>query len=91
MLGTSHVKYYMEVHRTLYKFLQQGWESLNSKYKQVFFHHTQWGGHYGRESDESEQYYLSAVIKAFQREMLWIFGDTEKYFVSLNVIKVNIF
>jgi hypothetical protein len=84
MLGSGHIKYYMEVHRNLYKFSQQGWESLNSKFKQVFFRHTQRGGHYGRESDESDRYYLSAVIKAFQREMLWISGDAEKYFVSLN-------
>jgi hypothetical protein len=58
--------------------------ALNSKYKQVLFRHTQQGGHYGNESDESERHYLSAVIKAFQREMLWISGDAEKYFVSSN-------
>jgi hypothetical protein len=33
MLGSGHIKYYMEVHRNLYKFSQQGWESLNLKYK----------------------------------------------------------
>jgi hypothetical protein len=49
MLGSGHIKNYMEVHRNLYKFLQQGWEPLNSKYKKVFFGHTQRGGHYGRE------------------------------------------
>ena len=36
MLGSGHIKYYMELHRNLYKFSQQGWESLNSKYKQFF-------------------------------------------------------
>ncbi len=51
MLGSGHIKYYMELHRNLYKFSQQGWESLNSKYKQVFFRHTQRGGHYGAETE----------------------------------------
>jgi hypothetical protein len=32
MLVTGHLKYYMEIHRNLYKYSQQGWESLNSKY-----------------------------------------------------------
>jgi hypothetical protein len=85
MLGSGHIKYYMELHRNLYKFSQQGWESLNSKYKQVFFRHTQRGGHYGAEKEESERYYLFAVMRAFQREMLWISGDAEKYFVNLNL------
>ncbi len=36
ILGSSHQKYYMEIHRNLYKYSQQGWESLNAKYKQIF-------------------------------------------------------
>ena len=41
MLGSGHVMYYMNVHKNLYKYSQQGWESLHAKYKQVFFNHTQ--------------------------------------------------
>jgi hypothetical protein len=55
MLASGHIKYYMEVHKNLYKFSQQGWESLNSKYKQVFFRHTQRGGNFGKEEDENER------------------------------------
>lgn len=29
MLGSGHIVYYSEVHRNLYKFSQQNWESLN--------------------------------------------------------------
>jgi hypothetical protein len=36
MLSSGHIKYYMEEHRNLYKYSQQGWESLNSKVKQFF-------------------------------------------------------
>jgi len=28
MLGSAHVAYYMKKHRNLYKFSQEGWESL---------------------------------------------------------------
>ena len=80
MLASGHIKYYMEVHKNLYKFSQQGWESLNSKYKQVFFRHTQRGGNFGKEEDENERAYLLSIMKAFKREMLWISGIAEKYF-----------
>jgi hypothetical protein len=33
----------MKQHHNLYKFSQQGWESLNEKFKLIFFNHTQWG------------------------------------------------
>jgi hypothetical protein len=33
MLGSGHVRYYMEIHKKLYKYSQQGWESLSAKYK----------------------------------------------------------
>jgi hypothetical protein len=32
MLGSGHVKYYMQEHQNLYKYSQQGWESLNAKF-----------------------------------------------------------
>jgi hypothetical protein len=84
MLASGHVKYYMGVHRNLYKFSQQGWESLNSKYKQVFFRHTQRGGNFGKGVEENELSYLFSVMKAFQRELLWISGDAEEYFANKN-------
>jgi hypothetical protein len=69
MLASGHTKYYMQMHRNLYKYSQQGWEALNSKYKQVFFRDTQQGGNYEKLHDENERYYLLSIIKAFQREM----------------------
>lgn len=58
MLASAHIKHYMVIHRNLYKYSQQGWESLNSKYKQVFFRHTQRGGNYGIATEESERTYM---------------------------------
>ena len=82
MLASGHIKYYMDVHNNLYKYSQQGWESLNAKYKQVFFTHTQRGGHYGDSTEEREKSYIESVMKAFQRELLWITGDAEHYFTD---------
>ena len=33
MLGSGRIQYYLLVHRYLYKFSQQNWESLNEKMK----------------------------------------------------------
>jgi hypothetical protein len=62
MLGSSHIKYYMKQHRNLYKFAQQGWESLNEKVKLSFFNHSQRGGNSGANGEESERYYLRSIF-----------------------------
>jgi len=80
MLASGHIKYYMDVHNNLYKYSQQGWESLNAKYKQVFFYHTQRGGHFGKSTAERDRSYIESIMKAFQRELLWLTGDAEHYF-----------
>jgi hypothetical protein len=80
MLGSGHVAYYMKRHRNLYKFSQQGWESLNEKFKLIFFNHSQRGGNYGANVTETERYYLKSIFMAFQREILWLSGFAEKHF-----------
>lgn len=82
MLSSGHIKYYMTTHRNLYKFSQQGWESLNAKVKLTFFNHTQRGGNFGKEGEESERSYLRAIYMAFQREVMWISGVEEDHFLG---------
>jgi hypothetical protein len=82
MLGSSHISYYMNEHRNLYKFSQQGWESLNEKVKLIFFNHSQHGGNYGTNVAENERNYLKTIFMSFQRELLWTSGFTEEYFVN---------
>jgi hypothetical protein len=82
MLGSSHISYYMKQHRNLYKFSQQGWESLNEKFKLTFFNHSQCGGNYGKNVAENERYYLKTIFMVFQRELLWMSGIAEEYFTS---------
>ncbi len=65
MLGSSHIKYCMETHGNLYKYSQQGWESLNEKVKLSFFNHMQHGGNYGAHVDESERSYLKSIFMFF--------------------------
>jgi hypothetical protein len=36
-MGSGHISYFMKQHHNLYKFSQQGWESLNEKFKLIFF------------------------------------------------------
>ena len=82
---SDHIKYYMELHRNLYKYSQQGWESLNSKFKQVYFRHTQRGGNYGCNTEENERTHLCSIMKAFQREVLWISGEAENHFLGKTI------
>ena len=84
MLASGHIKYFMQVHRYLYKFSQQGWESLNEKFKLTFFNHTQRGGNFGNNTSEVERSYLKSIFRAFQRELLWISGIGDDYFLSKN-------
>ncbi len=72
MLGSGHIAYYMRAHRNLYKFSQQGWESLNEKVKLSFFNHTQRGGNFGTDNTEQERSYLRSIFMFFQRELLWM-------------------
>ncbi len=85
MLGSAHIKHYMKLHRNLYKFSQQGWESLNDKFKLIFFNHTQRGGNFGAHTGEAERSYLKSVFRAFQHELLWISGRAEDHFLSKNI------
>jgi hypothetical protein len=67
MLSSGHIKYYMTTHRNLYKFSQQGWESRSANVKLTFFNHTQRGGNFGKEGEESERTYLRAIY-------IWLFN-----------------
>jgi hypothetical protein len=82
MLGSGHITYYMKTHRNLYKYSQQGWESLNEKFKLAFFNHTQRGGNFGTNVSDQEKSYLRAIFMFFQREVLWVSGMAEEHFIT---------
>ncbi len=68
MLGSLHIKYFTQQNRNLYKCSQQGWESLNEKFKLIFFNHSQHGGNYGQNVAKNDRSYLKTSCMAFQRE-----------------------
>ncbi len=70
------------MHGNLYKDPQQGWESLNKKFKLSFFNHTQRGGNYHKEVTENERAYLCSIFMFFQRELLWLSGFGELHFME---------
>jgi hypothetical protein len=72
----------MKWHQSLYKFSQQGWESLNEKVKLIFFNHLQRGGNYGKSVEENEWSYPKTIFMCFQEELLWVSGLGEDYFSS---------
>jgi len=65
MLGSGHINYYMKAYGNLYKFLQQGWESLYENIKLAFFNHTQCGGNFGTNVTEQEKLYLKTIYMFF--------------------------
>jgi hypothetical protein len=82
MLGSGHIAYYMRAHRNLYKFYQEGWESLNEKVKLSFINHTQRGGNFGTDNMEQERSYLRSIFVLFQRELLWMSGIADQQFLN---------
>jgi hypothetical protein len=75
LIGSGHVTYYLRRYRNLYRFSQQGWESLNSKVKRIFYKNTQKGG-----KGSKDKTYLLPVIRFLQRDLLWKTGRADRFF-----------
>jgi RecA/RadA recombinase len=75
MIGSGHVSYYLRRYKNLYRFSQQGWESLNSKVKRIFYKNTQKGGRGSRDKT-----YLLPVVRFLQRDLLWKTGLADRFF-----------
>ena len=50
--------------------------------KLIFFNHSQRGGNYGKSIEENERIYLKSIYSCFQRELLWVSGVGENYFMT---------
>jgi hypothetical protein len=75
LIGSGHVTYYLRRYKNLYRFSQQGWESLNSKVKRIFYKNTQKGG-----KGSKDKTYLLPVIRFLQRDLLWKTGRADRFF-----------
>ena len=85
-LKAGHFSWFLLEYGNLYRYSQQGWENVNSRFKRKFFSNTQRGG--GRGTVRSK---LLPVFYSFLREMLWRNGMLGGYFEHLGRDgKVNI-
>lgn len=79
MLGSGHVSYFLRKYRNLYRYNQQGWEGLNCKITDIFFHHTNKGGGKG-----GNQLYIEAVGRMLLRDLMWRSSLAERFFMNQN-------
>ena len=70
----GHFSYFLLKHKNLYKYSQQGWERINGKANQLYFHNTQKGGGRGGSSK------LLPILLTFCRELLWRFKFGDELF-----------
>ena len=70
MIGSGHLTYYLKKWRNLYRYSQQGWESLNNLIKVYYFRRTQRGG-YAHDSNGRSTSKIVPIAKWIQRCIMW--------------------
>ena len=73
MIGSGHLKYYLIKWRNLYRYSQQGWESMNSLIKSFYLKRNERRGFAG----DNENRYTPKVVpfaKWIQRCLVWKSG-----------------
>ena len=78
LLHAGHYAFFFKKYGNLYRFLQQGWENLNSSIKKSYHHNMQKGGGRGGSSK------LLPVMQMAARAMLWRFGHLDSLFSYLS-------
>jgi hypothetical protein len=73
MIGAGHFTYYLRKWRNLYRYSQQGWESLNAQIKAFFFRRTQRGGFGGTLEQRNSK--VEPIAKWIQRKLFFLTGD----------------
>ena len=84
MLGSGHVKRYMQEWGNLNKYSQQGWESLNALIKSFFFRRTNRGG-----SNRGDRSKLVPIGKLLQRRLMWLCNLTDDMFKNYDSLADN--
>ena len=84
VIGAGHLSCYMKKCKSLCRFCQQGWESLNDKISCMFFHHTQKGGGF---NGDCKKTCLEAIARMLLRDALWRSGIATNCVLSLGQTK----
>ncbi|CAH0368898.1 unnamed protein product [Pelagomonas calceolata] len=71
-IGSGHITAYLRKYRNLYRYSNQGFESVNHLIKRFFLTRTQRGGHCGHEATRATR--VAALGKWMQRRMMWLTG-----------------
>jgi hypothetical protein len=101
VIGAGHLTFFAAKYKNLYRFSQQGWESLNQLLKHFYFNNTNHGGAAGNGGKTINGTYTNEVISGdhcrplmqlCQRTIMWKLGIGDSYFEGLSNgdIKANI-
>jgi len=94
VIGAGHLTYFAKHYGNLYRFSQQGWESLNKLIKHFYYNNTNHGGSYGNGGkDENGDFtkptisgqHCLPLMRFCQRFMMWKLGHGDAYFESQQV------
>jgi hypothetical protein len=93
VIGAGHLTFFAAKYRNLYRFSQQGWESLNQLLKHYYFNNTNHGGAAGNGGKTKDGKYINGVISGehcrplmqlCQRSIMWKLGVGDLYFEGLS-------
>jgi len=78
LLGSGHMKYFLEKFGCLYLYSQQGWEALMGKVQAVLHLNTQRGGKGSGVGNTKS--YIYPVMLFILRDLLWKTGEAQAFF-----------
>jgi hypothetical protein len=73
LISSGHLAFYLREWGNLWKYSQQGWESLNSLMKSVYYRRTQRGGHGGKRGEPNSR--ILPIARWLQRKIYFLSGD----------------
>jgi hypothetical protein len=73
LLSSGHLAFYLREWGNLWKYSQQGWESLNSLMKSVYYRRSQRGGHGGKVDAPNSR--VVPIARWLQRKIFFLSGD----------------
>ena len=83
ILGSGHTIYFIKKFGSLYRYSQQGWESMNFLIKHFYFHNTNHGGNCGRGKGlKSCNDHAKPIMRWAKRNYMWETGLGEHYFME---------
>jgi hypothetical protein len=73
LIGAGHLSFYLREWRNLFRYSQQGWESMNALIKSFFYRRTQRGGHGGKKDAFNSK--MAPIARWLQRKLYFLSGD----------------